>query len=369
MDCAPRQEGARHLVGIGSGEGRRGQGTTVAVAGDCDHQGTAVGVRLMMCSREPPGPPRQSSPHLRRPQQGRLEHGGDLYRTRPPPEPAHPHLDALQLREDLRQAEMLRARDGHGRASHTGVAEGEDTLGGPLVDQSGRGSRAWRAVGEPVLGRRGDQRLARATRGQVPGVAQGAPVMQLTSAPRTGDEVADLDMACALARLFQGQGAGEIAGHVVVAERGHESRSPGGRDGVQLKEDPAGEGALPRGVEVARSRPRGSRDRGHAQLHERPDCGDDHIAGAQKAREVGGRGEVHFCHRQFRLEAVGQGQHLRSASPDQGRLLTSSEQFPENSPPRVPRRAQQQDSALFHGYVCLPEGTVTTTTDRPRVIH
>jgi hypothetical protein len=45
---APRQEGSRHLVRIGSGEGRRGQGSAVAVAGDGDHQGTAVGIRLAL---------------------------------------------------------------------------------------------------------------------------------------------------------------------------------------------------------------------------------------------------------------------------------------------------------------------------------
>lgn len=217
------------------------------------------------------------------------------------------------------------------------------------------------AVGEPVLGRRSGQRLTCASRGQGVRVAQGAPVEQFVAVSGAGDEVAGLHVACPLARPRQGERAGEVARHVVVAERGHKGRSPDGRDSVQLKQDAAGEGPLPRRVEVVGPRPRGSRDRGHTEPHERSDRGDDDIAGLQEAREVGSRGDVDLGHRQVRLEAVGQGQHPGPAPPDQGRLLPSCEQFPEHALPGVPRRTQQHDPALFHGSACLPEGTVTTT--------
>src|SRR5207248_8124295 len=58
-------------------------------------------------------------------------------RARPAPEPTQTHIDALQLGEDLRQAEMLGASDGHGRTIHTGVAEAADAFAGALVDQPG----------------------------------------------------------------------------------------------------------------------------------------------------------------------------------------------------------------------------------------
>ena len=67
---------------------------------------------------------------------------------------------------------MLRAADGHRRPLHTGVAEGEDTLAGALVDQPGGSPRVRAAVGERVLGRRADQRLAR------------APVVRVTTSRR-----------------------------------------------------------------------------------------------------------------------------------------------------------------------------------------
>jgi hypothetical protein len=332
----------------------------VAVASDGDHQGTTVGVRLALRSREPLGPPRQRSPHLRRAQQGGLDRGGDLHRARPPSEPPEAHLDALQLREDLRQSEMLRARDGHGRTFHAAVVEGTHPLAYSLVDHPGAGPGARPAVGEPVLGRGSDQRLTCASRGQGVRVTQGAAVTQFVAVSGAGDEVPGLHVACPLARARQGERAGEVARHVVVAERGHESRSPAGRDGVQLKEDAAGEGPLPRRVEVVRPRPRGSRDRGHSEPHERSDRGDDDIAGLHEARQVGRRGDVDLGHRQVRLEAVGQGLHPGPTPPDQGRLLPSCEQFPEHALPGVPRRTQQHDPALFHGSACLPEGVVTT---------
>jgi hypothetical protein len=41
----------------------------------------------------------------------------------------------------------------------------------------------------------------------------------------------------------------------------------------------------------------------------------DHIASVQEPREVGHRGDIHLGHRQVRLEAIGQSQHLRAVSP------------------------------------------------------
>jgi hypothetical protein len=57
---------------------------------------------------------------------------------------------------------------------------------------------------------------------------------------------------------------------------------------------PTGAGCLPRGVEVVSPRLRRRRDRRHAELHERPDRGEDHIAWLQEPREVGRRGDIHL---------------------------------------------------------------------------
>src|SRR5439155_26182754 len=130
---------------------------------------------------EPLGPSLQRGPHLRRPQDGRLEGAGRPYRTRPAPEPTKTHIDALQLGEDLRQAEMLGASDGHRRTIHTGVAEGADALAGALVDQSGGSPRARAAVGERVVGGRTDERGAGASRAQGEDVAERARVAQLVT--------------------------------------------------------------------------------------------------------------------------------------------------------------------------------------------
>jgi len=53
-------------------------------------------------------------------------------------------------------------------------------------------------------------------------------------------------------------------------------------------------GMSPRGVEVVSPRLRRRRDRRHAELHERPDRGEDHIAWLQEPREVGRRGDIHL---------------------------------------------------------------------------
>ena len=86
-----------------------------------------------------------------------------------------------------------------------------------------------------------------------------------------------------------------------------------------------------------------------AQLHERPDGGEDHVASVQEPREVGRRGDIDLGHREIGLEAVGQRQHLAAASPDQRRRFASCEQLPEHPLPGVSRRAQQDDPAFVHG--------------------
>ena len=242
---------------------------------------------------------------------------------------------------------MLGASDGQGRPCHTGVAEGANALAGALVDEPGRSPRARAAVGERVVGGRTDERGARASRAQGEDVAQRAPVPKLVTVSRTGEEVADLDPAGPLARLRQGERAGQVARHIVVAEGGHESRSPAGGDGVE-RENAPDEGSLPCGVEVVGPYLRRRRDRGHPELHERPDRGDDHIARLQDPRQVGRRGDIHLGHRRHRLEAGGRGQHLGSVSPHQRRRLAPGEQFPEDTLPGVSGRAQQDDPALLH---------------------
>ena len=270
VDGAPCDQGCRHLVGVGACQGGRGQGCTGRVAGDRDYQGTAVAVGFAGGAREPLGQPRHGCPCPRRPQERSCERGGDLYRARPPPEPAEAHVDAVQFWEGFRQSEVLRSADSQSRAAHTGVAEGADTLAGALVDQTGGSPGARAAVGERVLGRRAGQRGARAPRGQGESVAQGAPVAQFVTVARTGEEVADLDPGRPLACPGQGERAGEVARYVVVAEGRHDGRSASGRDGIQL-EDAPDEGSLPRGVEVVCPRLRRRRDRRDAQLHERAD--------------------------------------------------------------------------------------------------
>jgi hypothetical protein len=120
MGGAPCQERSRHLVPIGSGDGCRGQGPTVAVTGDCDHQGTAVGIRLALRSREPLGPPCQSGPYLRRAQRGVLPHRRRRTHRRRrvrlrhvPVRPPYRHTERRRVRADLRAAwQRARGIDG-----------------------------------------------------------------------------------------------------------------------------------------------------------------------------------------------------------------------------------------------------------------
>jgi hypothetical protein len=126
-----------------------------------------------------------------------------------------------------------------------------DTFAGAFVDQGSGEAGARSAVGECLLGRPEDQRGARTARGQGEQVAQGAAVVQLGAVPGSGEELADLYPACPLARPRQRTRAGEVARHIVVAERRHQGRSSSYGDGI-LAEDVPDEGGLPGGVEVVR---------------------------------------------------------------------------------------------------------------------
>jgi hypothetical protein len=203
------------------------------------------------------------------------------------------------------------------------------------------------AVREHVLGCRAHQCLARATGCQGDRIAQGAAVAEFVAAAGAGEKVADFDSAGPFACSFKCECACEVARQVVVAERGHESPSSGGRDGVKV-EDSTDEVSFARRVEVVRARVRRDGCRRHPEPHERPDRGDDDVGGLQHSGEVGGRGDVDLGRREFGAEAVGHGEHLGAVAPDQGRCRAAGEEFPEHALSGVSRRAQQHDPAVYH---------------------
>jgi hypothetical protein len=168
----------------------------------------------------------------------------------------------------------------------------------------------------------------------------------------SGDEVADLDPACLLARPRQGKRAGEVDGHIVVAESRYQGRSSGCGDRIQA-EDVPDEGRLAGGIEVKRPCPCRRRHRRDPELHERPDSGDDHVGWLEEPTEAGGGGDIGFDRWELGFETVSYGQHLGAVSSDQGGLFAACEEFPEHSLPGIPSCAQQYDPAFVHDVTVL----------------
>src|SRR5207247_4600878 len=118
------------------------------------------------------------------------------------PEPSEVDADVPQPGIDSREREMLRAGDGDALVLAGAQPEVAHALCDPLVDEPAA------PPGEALLKHDPDRRGSRPSARREPSAAR--------------CEVADVDAPGRLARLAQGQAAGEIARHPVVAERRQE---------------------------------------------------------------------------------------------------------------------------------------------------
>ena len=98
-------------------------------------------------------------------------------------------------------------------------------------------------------------------------------------------EVADPDPGRGGAGGVQGQGAGQVAGHVVVAQGGQQRGAGAFGAGAEFLEDLADEWRFAGGVQVDRARVDRGLDGGAADLHERAGRGHEDVAGADEVLE------------------------------------------------------------------------------------